>query len=591
MVVAACFGSAASAWALGGEVMAVGHDGQGELGIGFESGTENVAAAMPGLQHVVQISVGFNFGLAIVKEGEGPTETRVMTWGENNKGQLGLGEGVSKEEVATEIKSLAGATEVVAAGTHAMALKGGKVYTWGERILGTSGNGIPNAEEKERESKEKWLPKAAWEPEEVTSLSGVQRIAAGGPTDYAVLSTGEVVAWGENLYGQTGPNVKEQPSSCNEVTHTKKQEQLKCLCQSENTLTVSVPCTTLPVVISTGLAPVKNIVGITAGEQSAYAETSSGGLDSWGTNVTGELGTKAEFKKYNPYARAVSLPSGELEEVAPGSHHVLARISKKVYGWGNNASGVNPKTGQHEVYNDLLGEELVGGEWQHRESSPKLEECGSKTYCYNSPVELPLSAYGSISAIGAGKADSFIVTESGGKVYGWGNGEFGRLGVSQWPFTAENEEQAKEEGAKFPELIVSEPRPVLGTESNPEHSVPVENVQSVEGSEQRSAFVLREGVTATPQHPFSVHWESMLFGDLLTVNWAYKWPNEPHTSVAYKVRACEVSGPCKTEEVSSETQSVSFLVAPKRKYEVVLKWGKNNRPSERNKQLKELESP
>ncbi len=33
MVVAACFGSAASAGALGGEVMAVGHDGQGELGI------------------------------------------------------------------------------------------------------------------------------------------------------------------------------------------------------------------------------------------------------------------------------------------------------------------------------------------------------------------------------------------------------------------------------------------------------------------------------------------------------------------------------------------------------------------------------
>jgi alpha-tubulin suppressor-like RCC1 family protein len=565
--------------ATGSEVLAMGHDGQGELGIGLQSNVENLAATMPGLKHVVQMAVGFNFGLAVVEE-EGTRH--VLSWGENNYGQLGIGsrESTKIPGELVEVKGLVGASEVAvdAAGTHAVALKEGKVFTWGVTQVGESGNGYPTpeAKKKEHEKPRKVIVPETNSPEEVHGLSGVKQIAARGTTDYALLNTGEVEAWGENVNGQTGPNVK-QGKECAEVA---TKEQFPCLCKSETSTDVTVPCTTKPVVICTSTcktsAPLKNVTSIAAGEASAYAyKSSEHALDSWGTNQSGELGAGKAVSKYNPFPLAVTLAAGEVQQIVAGNHHVLALIGGKVYGWGNNASGAEG------VYNDLLGEEFVGGKWQPRAG---LKECGNKSKCFISPVEVPLSGFGTINSVGAGKADSFIVNTEG-KAWGWGDNQYGRLGVSQWPFTATTEEAAKNEKL---EEIVSEPRPVLGTESSPAHPEPVSNVKTILGSEQRSVIMLAEGVAA-PAPAMSFEWTKGST-DTLTVRWSYKWPNAPGTSVAYKVRICVERSACEpTKEQNENTRTATFTeLTPHTKYEVPLRWFYNF--SQRDKTLKALEA-
>ena len=566
--------------ATGSEVLAVGHDGQGELGIGFESNVENLAATMPGLKHVVQMSVGFNFGLAVVEEGG---TRHVLSWGENNYGQLGVGSRAKSNIPGEleEVKALVGASEVAvdAAGTHAIALKEGKVFTWGQTQLGEAGNGYPTPEAKrqEHEKPRKVIVPETNAPEEVHGLAGVKQVAARGASDYALLNTGEVEAWGENVNGQTGPNVT-QGKECVEVATA---AQFPCRCKSENSADVTVPCTTKPVVVCTAScktsAPLKNVTSIAASEASVYADKSvEHKLYAWGTNQTGELGAGAKPSKYNPFPLLVTLPEAELQQVVPGNHHVLALIGGKVYGWGNNASGAEG------VFNDLLGEEFIGGKWVPRAG---LKECGNKSKCFISPVELPLSSFGPISALGAGKADSFIVT-TGGKAYGWGNNQYGRLGVSQWPYTATTEEAAKNEAL---EEVVSEPKAVLGTESSPSKPEPVANVKTVIGSEQRSVIVLSEGVAA-PAPAMSSEWTKGA-SDTLTVKWTYRWPNAPATKVAYKVRICIEHSSCEpTQELNESTRTATFGgLTPHIKYEVSLKWFYND--SERNKELKKLEAP
>ncbi|HTR20323.1 MAG TPA: fibronectin type III domain-containing protein [Gemmatimonadales bacterium] len=566
--------------ATGSEVLAVGHDGAAELGLGFQGNIENLAATMPKLKHVVQMAIGFNFGLAVVEE-EGTRH--VVSWGENNYGQLGIGSRTATKppgELVT-VKGLAGASEVAvdAAGTHAIALKEGKVFTWGITQVGESGNGYPTPEAKQQEhvKPRKVIVPQTNAPEEVLGLSGVKQIVARGTTDYALLNTGEVEAWGENVYGTTGPNVK-QGKECAE---TATAAQFPCLCKSENSSDVTVPCTTRPVLICTApchtSAPLKGVTAIAAAEAAAFAyKGSEHQLVAWGTNQTGDLGAGAAISKYNPFPLPVGLPAGELQQIVPGNHHVLVLIGGKVYGWGNNASGAEG------VFNDLLGEEFIGGKWQPRAG---LHECGNKSKCFTSPVELPLSGFGPISSLGAGKADSFIVTTAG-DAYGWGNNQYGRLGVSQWLYTATTAEAAKKEQL---EEVVSGPKAVLGTESSPKHPEPVTNVKTVIGSEQRTAILLDEGVAAHAP-AIATEWTKES-SDTLTVTWRYKWPNAPGTGVAYKVRVCVEHSACQpTKELNESTRTVTFGgLVPHTKYEVSLKWFYDD--SRRNKVLKQLEAP
>ena len=96
-----------------------------------------------------------------------------------------------------------------------MALRyNGTVSTWGASEFGERGNKEKGCERTARQS-ESWFV-ARDRPTQVPGLSGVKQIAAGGTRDYALLSNGEVMAWGDDEKGQLG--VEESPPKKNSAT-------------------------------------------------------------------------------------------------------------------------------------------------------------------------------------------------------------------------------------------------------------------------------------------------------------------------------------------------------------------------------------
>jgi alpha-tubulin suppressor-like RCC1 family protein len=527
----------------GDQVLGMGHNGEAELGLGFQSGDEVAADTMPGMTHVLQVSIGFNFGVAVVTNG---TRRWAVSWGENNKGQLGNGSEHESEpqELAEPIETLAsGVEEVAAAGDHAMALKEGHVYTWGITQVGESGNGYPT--EKQKNENEVSTTRAT--PEEVKGLANIVAIGTGGTTDYAVTSSGEVLAWGEDTYGQAGAhNVKQESGEGVCIEGGTKA----CLCRAETQKTSETPCVTTPVYIATIGEHLKGIVSIAAGEQSAYASTGQTSehaqLWSWGTNETGELGRSAEIKKYNPLPAHVTLPAGELQQVEPGSHQVLALLGGQVYGWGTN--------GESEI-NDLLGT---------TENTSELIECASKTKCFNKPVHL--ASLGTATAVGAGKAASYVI--KAGEVYAWGLNTWGQLGINK---TSE---------AVTP--TVASPTLVKGAEGNT-----IQHALRVFGSEQRAAIIVEEGTAPPPTISTENTVESELY-DSIKVTWTFNFT--PESGVAYKVRLCsEENSTCHEAVLAAESsKTTTFHAVPRHtKWQITIRPDKAD--SEKDKILKKYE--
>src|SRR5205823_13312639 len=122
------------------------------------------------------------------------TDGSVLAWGDNEFGELGNGSGRPTSYTPTPVAGLgpgSGVVAIAAGGAHSMALKSdGTVLTWGY----SASLGRPSGQ-------------GASSPGVVTGLgpgSGVIKIATGGFHSLALKSNGQVVAWGENAYGQLG---------------------------------------------------------------------------------------------------------------------------------------------------------------------------------------------------------------------------------------------------------------------------------------------------------------------------------------------------------------------------------------------------
>lgn len=361
----------------GSEAVAFGKDAEGELGIGFETGVEESPATIVGLSHVAQFAEGFDFSVALLENGT------VESWGDNTQGELGDGGARMQRRITPgPVSGLSHVSAVAVAGVHAMALKEGTVWTWGTTQSGEEGNGVSGTEK----TSEGEVPTAKYTPVKVEGLSEVVAIAAGGASDYALLSDGEMVAWGENSDGQLGFDNDRNGGGGTE-------------CYPEIAKERGVPCSTTPEYVLRGGEHLKGAVSIAAGEESAYAVLSEDKLFDWGNNGKGELGTGEEHTtRYHPAPTEVM---HEVEQVGAGNHHVLVIAKgKKIYGFGAAGSG------------DLIG-------------SGETELCQTTTPCYRSPVEI--TGFSSPTSVAAGKADSFII--EGGKVYAFGENVFGELGI------------------------------------------------------------------------------------------------------------------------------------------------------------------
>jgi alpha-tubulin suppressor-like RCC1 family protein len=244
------------------------------------------------LGHVEQVAASYGsytHALALVENAE--HESQIYTWGAAEYGERGNGEygfvapkeeeshAVDPREVAMATVALKHVVSIAAGGADSFAIteEAGvrKVWGWGVDKGGLLGvvagtpthqcNGEAGVLACVTEPAEIAIP-ALPEGVEVTSVD------AGRNADYAVLSNGEVLAWGKNEHGQLGngraPSVSKVPGYVCAVG-------------------ASVPCGA-----GERLTGIREVSG---GVMSAAALTEAGTVVGWGSNGDGELGgTKGE---------------------------------------------------------------------------------------------------------------------------------------------------------------------------------------------------------------------------------------------------------------------------------------------------------
>ncbi|WP_425806853.1 cell wall-binding repeat-containing protein [Desulfitobacterium sp. Sab5] len=163
-------------------VMAWGDNRKGQLGIGSNANS-SVPVDVPGLKNIVAISAGYDFSLALKNDGT------VYSFGSNQFNQLGDNVTGSRNTPA-QIPGLNGIIAIAAGGTHAVALRfDGSVYSWGSDSRGELGDGRSTS---------------SYKPVMIASLNNVTAIAAGLMHSLALTADHSVYAWGDDSFGQLG---------------------------------------------------------------------------------------------------------------------------------------------------------------------------------------------------------------------------------------------------------------------------------------------------------------------------------------------------------------------------------------------------
>nr|WP_239133940.1 chromosome condensation regulator RCC1 [Rugosimonospora africana] len=171
-----------------GTVLAWGLNGDGQLGNGTNTSSNvPVLVDLPADTTVTAVSGGGEHSLALTSTGS------VLAWGLNGAGQLGNGTNTSSNvPVPVDLPAGAAATAVAAGGVHSLALTStGIVLAWGFNRSGQLGNGTNTSSN---------VPVAASLPAGATATA----VAAGNGHSLALTSTGIVLAWGDNEFGQLG---------------------------------------------------------------------------------------------------------------------------------------------------------------------------------------------------------------------------------------------------------------------------------------------------------------------------------------------------------------------------------------------------
>jgi alpha-tubulin suppressor-like RCC1 family protein len=239
----------------------------------------------------------------------------------------------------------AAATQIAAGGDHSCAvLASGQVDCWGGGYYGQLGNG-ENANSST--------------PVRVGGITDATAIAAGGEHSCAVLSTGRVDCWGYNGSGELGTGTTTNSSTPVRVSGISTATAVaaggvtgsgySCAllssgridCWGANRTGQLGDGTTTDRHTPVAVSGITNATAIAAGGASGIGHScavlSSGRVDCWGSNDFGELGDGSTASSSTPVM--VSGLGGGLA-IAAGSYHSCAVLSNHlVECWGNNSDG------------------------------------------------------------------------------------------------------------------------------------------------------------------------------------------------------------------------------------------------------------
>ncbi len=273
-----------------GHVWDWGHGQFGELGNGHASTSRNIAVEARGVSNVVSIGEGDDYAAAVDKSGH------VWVWGDNLYGTLCFGH-KSLVLLPRELPGLK-AVAVQGGGAHLLILlANGTVDACGLNAYGELGNGST---------------KSSTDPVAVENLTNVVAISSGNEYSAAMEADGSVWTWGRNTFGQLGNGTMKNEDIPQRVNLPAPATQIYAggdfgydghmlvrLSTGEimawgndkwgqlgNGVSGSSYSTPQAVKVPSGV----NISTVAAGGRDSFAIDTTGRLWSWGFNGTGDLG-------------------------------------------------------------------------------------------------------------------------------------------------------------------------------------------------------------------------------------------------------------------------------------------------------------
>ncbi|KAI5704266.1 hypothetical protein M8J76_015702 [Diaphorina citri] len=339
----------------------------------------------------------------------------VLTCGQGDTGQLGLGPDVMERKTFALVEDLDNVVEVVVGGMHTVCLtEDGKVYTWGCNDEGALG--------REAEGDSEFIPQTVNLPKKAVQIS------AGDSHSVALLEDGTVYAWGSfrdshGSMGLKGEGIQKTPLKLESVSGIVKiasgADHFVMLTSRGNLLTAGCPeqgqlgritqrsasrnARRGMSFLEPGEVPLKrkHIDDVFTGVYNTFI-SSKGSILAFGLNNYSQLGeADSEVQKsgntcfFTPHL-IKSLSDKKFTMLASGQHHSLALNSEgKIYAFGRHDYG-------------RLGLKNV--------SEPVTE-----------PTPIPSLQDKTITSIACGNCVSFAI-DSEGVLYGWGMGNGYQLG-------------------------------------------------------------------------------------------------------------------------------------------------------------------
>ncbi|MCP3168481.1 MopE-related protein [Myxococcus qinghaiensis] len=269
-----------------GRVWAWGQNASGQAGLGSTGGTVLVPTQVPGLSNIQAIAANGSFSLALSLDGQ------VFAWGQNTSGQLGTGSTSASVSSPVQVTRLPTIRAIAAGVNHTLALDAdGQLWAWGFNNAGQVGTGSTS-------------PSMVLTPTRVMGVPRAKAIAAGAGHSLIIDEQfGNVWAWGQNTFGQTGTG----------------------------------SASSTPVLSPSPVGGVFAATAIAAGHNMAIIIMGNGLVKSWGHNASGQLGNGTTVTSASP-VDVTGL--GDASSIAAGAQHAVAvRPGCPVWAWGNNSQG------------------------------------------------------------------------------------------------------------------------------------------------------------------------------------------------------------------------------------------------------------
>ena len=179
-----------------GHIDCWGANEDGQLGDDTTSGPEacwrggacsTTPVEVQGITDATQLAAGNLHTCAVLTTGH------IECWGSDEAGQLGNASAPARTDTPVEVQGITDATHLAAGARYTCAtLTAGNIECWGENSNGQLGNGTASH--------------GSNSPTEVQGITNATEVTAGAAHTCALLSTGEMRCWGDDMAGQLGNN-------------------------------------------------------------------------------------------------------------------------------------------------------------------------------------------------------------------------------------------------------------------------------------------------------------------------------------------------------------------------------------------------